>query len=488
MACAILAGRVLNREGHPVLSLSLAALVLLVFCPAQLFTVGFQLSFAAVLGLLWTAETFDRPWQAWLANTLPPHPLRRIVAALGSALIATTGASLATAPLVLLHFGQTPLLGVVANLWVVPVVSYLLLPLAASALLVLPLAPSLAGTLVQWAAIVEHHLVLSVEVFVQCCPAISLNVSGWPLHHALLLAAFVLGVLRARRGFPARALACFALIALIAAVGLRAISPPHTGTLRVTFLPVGQGDATLIETPDGQTILIDGGGDRRRDPGAFVITPALHALGHTHLDMVILTHPDFDHYGGLAHVVHTFRPREVWTNGQVDKGSRYAAFEAAIALVGSVHRVARADPDPIPLGGGASMTVLAPLVVEPERGKNDNSVVVRLDHGDVSFLLPGDPEREGEEMLLKAGAPLGATVLKAGHHGSQTSSTEAFLNAVQPRYVVYAVGARNRFGLPHPDVLRRFIHRGVVDLRTDRDGAIRMETDGTRLTVDVWQP
>jgi len=134
------------------------------------------------------------------------------------------------------------------------------------------------------------------------------------------------------------------------------------------------------------------------------------------------------------------------------------------------------------------MAVVAPFVVEPERGKNDNSVVVRLDHGHVSFLLPGDLEREGERILLEDGAPLGATVLKAGHHGSQTSSSEAFLDAVQPRYVVYAVGARNRFGLPHRDVLRRFIHRGVVDLRTDRDGAIRMETDGTHLTIDTWQP
>jgi competence protein ComEC len=217
-----------------------------------------------------------------------------------------------------------------------------------------------------------------------------------------------------------------------------------------------------------------------------VVVPALYAMGWRRIDHVVVTHPDLDHFGGVEAVVRAMRPRHLWTSGLEDPDPRYQAMLAAAREVGAeVMPLTRAHPV-VELGDGARLEVLWPDQPDPSRGKNDGSVVLMLRHGQVSLLLPGDLEAAGEAALVAMGQPLRATVLKAGHHGSQTSSTEAFLDAVRPQVVVYSVGEGNAFGLPHPDVVARYARWGAVSYRTDQDGSIRMVSDGVRLTVSAW--
>ena len=486
MATCLFLGRALHREGHPALSLSVAAIVLLLWRPVELMSPGFQLSFSAVVGLLWTADAYERPVAEWVRTNTP----RWVAAPLAwclSALIATLGASVATAPLVLWHFGQAPLLGMIANLWVVPVVSYALLPLGLVVILSTGLSTEVATFAVGCAAWCERWLVQSVDAFVGLDAGIALDAPTLPGGLLLALGVFAVGALRAPGRRWAQLLASVSLAVVVAWWSWHATTPPHEGSLRVTFIPVGQGDATLIETPDGRAMLIDAGGSRHGDPGADIVTPFLHAIGRDRLDWVVLTHADLDHFGGLQSVIQTFRPREVWTNGQHDDNARYRAFLASIEAVGARHREVNAATPRLALGDGAVLTVIWPDRLDPARGKNANSVTMRLDHRDVSFMLPGDLEAGGEAALLQRGVPLGATVLKAGHHGSLTSSSEAFLDAVQPNFNVYSVGKHNRFGLPHPDVVDRYARRGIESFRTDEDGAVRMTSDGEALTIETWR-
>lgn len=520
VACA-LSAKTLHREGHGVLGLCAAALTLLAFDPLSLLNIGFQLSFAAVLGILWGAHTWERALRA-LPIFNPLHPLsplsplsplnlnnpnrrrwlRPLVAAarwLGSMAAVTAAASVATTPLVLWHFGQAPLLGLLANLWVVPWVSFVLLPLGALSVtlwLLLPAAlhPALCAPVIAAARWAEAAMLWSVDAAAALLPWVSLSAPALPPWLLLTLAALSLMTLWLAMHTWAKPAA--AALALTAALGVAALlwhpntnhDPDDPHTLRVTFLSVGQGDATLIEAPNGTSWLIDAGGARHWDPGARVVVPALYALGLRRLDHLIVTHPDLDHFGGIPPVLLAFRPHHLWTSGLDDPDPAYQAMLSTARSVGAqVLPLTHAHP-PFDLGPNASLEVLWPHLPDPSRGKNDNSVVLMLRHNTLSFLLPGDLEAPGEAALLASDAPLRATVLKAGHHGSQTSSTPAFLEAVNPQVVVYSVGADNAFGLPHPDVLSRFDHLGVTPYRTDLHGSIRMTSDGHRLLIDRWQP
>jgi competence protein ComEC len=266
---------------------------------------------------------------------------------------------------------------------------------------------------------------------------------------------------------------------------------PADGLLRVTFLDVGQGDAVFVELPDGGRLLLDGGpgGGRRFDVGERVIAPFLWNRAVARLDVVAMSHSDPDHAGGLAAVLRRFRVEEFWDNGIWEAGSAELAW--LVERSGAIKRSLR-QGSRIWLGS-ALVTVLnppqAPLRGSP-RGpasdENNNSLVLRLDWGLVSFLFTGDLEQEGEQALLAAQQPLRHLVLKVAHHGSRYSTTEAFLEAARPRLAVISVGARNPFRHPTADTLARLERAAAKLYRTDRDGAIVLETDGATLSVTRW--
>jgi competence protein ComEC len=250
--------------------------------------------------------------------------------------------------------------------------------------------------------------------------------------------------------------------------------------LRVDFLAVGQGDAALITSPTGKTVLIDGG--PRAAGGELVSFLAQRGVGP--LDLILLTHRHADHLGGLREVIEQRGARLFLDAPVATPGPAYAALVTALERLHVPVRQAEAGRV-VDLGGGARLVLLGPPqpAITGHSAINANSVVVRLDYGGVRMLFTGDAESPTERWLLDRRADLRATVLKVAHHGSKTSSTEAFVRAVHPEVAVISVGAHNAFGHPALPTIDRLERAGARIYRTDLDGSITLETDGQRLEV-----
>jgi competence protein ComEC len=313
---------------------------------------------------------------------------------------------------------------------------------------------------------------------------------------------------------PRRRLAPSLLCALALTSALIAvIRPPFiesSGKLTIHFLDVGQGDAAFVVFPRGRTMLVDGGGELRFDEpqtddsqssmteaqndepifsdrafsiGEAVVSRFIWSLGRTRVDYVLATHAHADHIGGLSDVVRNLDVRQAVVGYAVPDEPEFKRFaKAAERRRTPLYSVAAGERFEI---DGVTVEVLWP---PPASGRevtsgNNDSVVLRLVYGSVSILLAGDVEQSAEELLVQSGANLRADLLKVPHHGSRTSSTEAFINAVNPRYAVISVGERSRFGHPHPSVVNRYLTREVKLFQTGRDGMVTVETDGSTLDL-----
>jgi competence protein ComEC len=268
----------------------------------------------------------------------------------------------------------------------------------------------------------------------------------------------------------------------------RPIGLPRPGMLRVAFLDVGQGDSTLIQLPDRRFLLVDAGGvpGTGFDIGERVVAPALRAFGARSIDILVLTHGDPDHIGGAPAVLRHFSPHEVWEGVPVPPHPSLREV-ASLALGAGVlwRNVQTADRE---LAGGVEIRVLHPPIPdwERQRVRNEDSIVLEIGFGDVSIVLPGDIGRETEERLTSHLLRRRLTVVKAPHHGSATSSTQSFIDALRPVAVVFSAGRGNRFGHPAPAVVARYTAAKSVIFRTDEDGAIVLETDGQSVEIRTW--
>ncbi len=449
-----------------------ATLALLAWRPGDVFDPGFQLSFAATAGIVYLAA----PARAALERLgCPP----RLAAAVG----VSAAAQCAVLPVMAAHFNQLSLIGPAANLVVVPLAGAAttagLFALAAAAL------SDVAGSLglhLAWAL----ALLLRIAVWLAAAvpwALVHVPAPGPPAMALWGLAAALAAIVGTRPAHRAALLATAAGVVVALAPHLA----PHDGRLRVTFLDVGQGDAILVEVPGGPSLLVDGGpgGSARFDVGERVVAPFLWNRGYQRLDVVAATHADSDHSGGLAAVFRRFTVGEVWENGRWGIG--HEDVVTALARARAPRRVVTAGARM--WLGDALVTVLNPSSGPGEEsltGENDQSLVLRLDWRGVALLLTGDLTAGGEERLIEARAPLAATVLKVAHHGSRTSTAEAFVGASGPRFAVVSVGARNPFRHPGPEVLARLSDAGARVYRTDRDGAVLVETDGASLWVTRW--
>jgi competence protein ComEC len=304
-----------------------------------------------------------------------------------------------------------------------------------------------------------------------------------------------------------------AMASVLIAVIKPAASQPN-GKLIVHFLDVGQGDSALIIFPRGKTMLVDGGGEIRFNKGernagpvdlaeantaeseftdqAFsigeaVVSRFIWSLGRTRVDYVLATHAHADHMSGLADVVRNLDVGQAVVGHAPTSDAEFELFRNAVAR--------RKVPLSILKTGehfeidGVGIDVLWPPPAQglPVTSGNDDSIVLRLVYGSNSILLAGDIERNAEDSLVASGVNLKADVLKVPHHGSRTSSTEAFVDAVNPGYAVISVGERSRFGHPHASVIERYKARGVKLLQTGRDGMVTVETEGSSLRVETFR-
>lgn len=484
----LLATRWVGRPNFAYASLFLAAVVMTLANPHTLWDVGFQLSFTATLGLMLYATPFTRWTERWLNRYLDRDIVQRLMGLLSEAVLITLAAQVLTLPLMIAYFGQVSLISLVANAFVLPAQPGVML-WGGLATLSGMLVPAL-GQLFGWLAwLFLSYTIALVRLFATVPGAmIPVNVPTAGIVTIYLAIAAVTWLAQTpetgrrllgglQQHMAGGAVAAGSLAGLLL-VGGWSLSQPD-GRLHVAFLDVGQGDATLIQTPGGRHVLIDGG---------QYASQLMAQLGdqlpfwERDIDVVIATHPDDDHVAGLTAVFERYDVGRLITNGQGSGQS--AAYDALLQAARSkdtaLHTAVAGEV--IDLGDGVRLELLHPAPDFSADGDNDRSVVARLVYANFALLLPGDAEAAAEAALLAQPRPLQATVLKAAHHGANTSSGSALLTAVQPQIVVVSAGPDNRFGHPHPDMLARTQAAGAAVLRTDELGTITLTTDG----VTMW--
>jgi len=479
MTSIALGAHVLARKPDAWRALGISTIGMIALDPLVPYDLSFGLSIAATTGILAIGPPLTA---AALARS--PAAIAPVTRAIATSLAATV----ACAPLLSSMTGDLPLAGVLANVIAVPLGEAAALPLCLVHAMLAPLpaaeqgcalAASGALALVRWIAHATSSLAWSTV-------RMPTPTSAQLATLAIAAAAMTPAVLAPRfRRYVSG-------IAVVTVIGLellaRAEGAPK-GLLRATMLDVGQGDAAIVDLPDGRAILIDAGGfvGSPVDTGERVIAPVLRARRRSELAAVILSHPHPDHFGGIGTGTRVVRVDSFWDTGQ---GEREGTAGGYADLLGAMRArgVAILRPDTL-CGihdmGGATVEVLAPCP-EPavDRGANDNSFVVRISYGHRAFLFVGDAEREEEKELVHFyGSRLRADVLKVGHHGSRTSSTKAFLATVDPEVAVISCGVRNRFGHPAPPTLATFATTRTRLRRTDHEGGITIITDGRSLEV-----
>jgi len=501
-------GLLFEREKEFYTSLALSAWMLLIMDPFNLFDIGFQLSFAATWALVYIAPVLESYFISSFL-LIKHEAARRSIANL---LAISFAPLLATSPIVAFNFNQISIGAVISNLLVLPWIEFLVILGVSTTLLgfiLLPLAQLLGGTIWLMLFILDW-----IARFISSLPGACFYVKTPSLilvigyYAGLIMLVSVLRKEGKLKFTLKRMFFSFLLIALLF-LGDQVVSAKVYGSkeLAVTFLDVGQGDCILVEMPKGEKILIDGGGrdggensrisedqsekirvsenQKTRDlVGTKVVLPFLRRKGINQLDLVILTHPHEDHVGGLNEVLEEIKVNQVLDSGQIYESQAYKRFKALIEAnkikysVGRGGRVIHFAENIV----GYILNPFDPLLGDP----NSDSVVMRLVYGDVSFLFTGDMERSGEERILRSSIySLQSSVLKVGHHGSSTSTSDEFLKAVQPRIAVISVGEHNRYHHPHPSTLQKLKEAGVLVYRTDENGTVVIKTDGKELTVET---
>ncbi len=597
MVGAFLLTFLFEREHETLNTLALAAFIILILFPPALFSISFQLSFLAVLSIVYGLSCLQPMLAAdrqaikigsagsdfktsdqvqgqdagrsrkrgireyvsiyWRSATQPLglrwdfettfHQLRRkLFGFFLVSLLAICG----TLPAVMLYFNQISLIGLIANIVVVPLVGFIVIPCGLLALFIYPLSSLMACGCVQICTFVLDYVLIVVKYLADLPFAAvkTITPSLFEMVGYYVLGWVVLGWLKTRkvpadyRGlsnsqqdyvpgsseglklpgrlaqhrFWKRAAAICrwlmakpatkrgAIIGLVVVLALLAdagywIVRRHLNTdLRVTCIDVGQGSSSLLELPGGYTALIDGGGfsdNSTFDMGARVIAPFLWRKKIRTIDTLVLSHPNSDHLNGLIFIARHFNVKTIWSNNETRNTLGYRRLQNIIAQ----KQVSQPNFQIMPrkqLINGVEFCFLYPpddfltrKADQKWRNSNNNSLVVKVSFGRISFLFPGDITAEAEKELVGlAGADLACDVLLVPHHGSRSSSSQPFLSKVQPDVAVISAGWKNRFRFPNATVLDAYESIGCRIFRTDRNGAILFKTDGNRLTIKPFLP
>jgi len=507
MAIVFFTGAFIGRRHDPANSLAAAALAILIWNPPSLFSISFQFSFAAVAAILVGLSGHGAAAATDSAQKSQERSFRRTLSRrLAIFLWVTILASFGTYPLAMRYFQEISLIGCAANILFVPLFAFGVIPVALTAVVLLPLHAGMAGGLFSLAGWLVHlGLAMgdalaavpyaALSTFVPTLPEMAaFYVAGWmviswvkrlPSAHRPDESAT--GGLNRGRVWRRRAFVAAVLLFIVGDVFYWANRRFWHTDLRVTCLDVGQGSAALIEYPGGHTMLIDGGGFAA--PGAFyigagVIAPFLRLQRIFTIDTMVLSHPNSDHMNGLIHIARTFDVGRLWWNGENRASLGYDRFMAAIAGAGA----AIATPEELTGAvaiGPVTVRVLHPPMDELNQWRdNDRSLVLKITMKNVAIMFPGDITESAESaMAHRYGDGLAADVLIAPHHGSRTSSSPLFLSRVRPAVVVVSAGQRNRYGFPHLVVLSRYRQMGAQVVRTDDSGAVLLSTDGITLRV-----
>ena len=452
MGVLIFLAKTLHAEAEGARLLTITALAMLINQPLLLFDISFQLSFTSTAGLMYLSKDLG-------------ERMERLPKFFSEAASMTVAATLASLPVVVWYFNRISLSSVLANAFVLPLLEIVIVGglLGGIIAAVVPFAGKIFFTVMAMifgAGAELNRFFARLPFSAVQVPTLGLW-SGFFYYAALILR---------------RPIILLAMVALLAVSVLR-----FGGDLEVSFVDVGQGDCAVVVTPNGRCMIFDTGGVREHmfDVGGRVVVPYLKHENIHVVDKIFLTHAHEDHAGGAGAVIKNFPVGEIITAGE--PRSEYAeVFGIAEEFLPNM-RVGRTG-EIFDVDG-----VQVEILFAPEVGTgNEISNVYRIRYGDASFLITGDLVADIEAQILSAGIDVSSSVLKVGHHGSKTSSSEKFLQAVNPRCAVICVGYGNTFGHPRPEVLERLENLPTKIFRTDRDGLIKFRTDGTDLTVEPF--
>lgn len=458
MASAFMGARLVSLKAPTENALALAAVGLLIWEPASVFDAGFQLTMAAMAGIVVFTEL--------LAERLTWVPC------LARPLAVSVAAQLGVVPVAAWHFHRLSLAAPFASLAAIPVAAVICI-LGVTLVLVAGV-PVLSAVAAAGTRLAVTSLTFVAETVSQL-PAASVRVAAPSWLFVLIYGAALFALRSSSRRLR---MGGIVLLGALLAVALAPFKPA-TGNLEVTALDVGHGDAIVLTLPRGRTVLVDGGGLALSalDIGERIVLPYLLDSGVRKIDAIVITHADYDHIGGLLTIVTELRVEEIWQGNPDRERPAYRALRA------------RADEHDIPVRalrtgeqftfGGARFQVLE---ASDDRGgtSNDRSVVLRVGYAGRWVLLTGDAEAALENRLVRSRRSLKADVLKLAHHGSRSSTSESFLDAVEPEFAIVSARENRARPIPSPIVLERLEERGIEYARTDHTGAItvRIRPDG----------
>jgi competence protein ComEC len=466
----------LDREEEVFTSLALAALLIALVWPGVVADISFQLSFLAVLFIVWGMRRFsvwrkperreelpqERSWVKEKLRQASPHFMVPLLATVG------------TGPLIAYYFGHLSLAGFVANPVIVPLVGFIVVPLGLLVGFLALVAPQVAPPLV-WLAERQLALTLWLVDWLARLPLANFAVpapNAWEIA-GLYLLIIMLFTLKSSR----------VMVAAFVLVFATALADSYywwqerwrRTELRVTHLNVGQGDAAVLELPGSKVVLIDAGGTAFGDfdPGESIVAPFLRSRKILKVEYLVVTHPRVDHYGGMRAIANEFSPREFWSGAARAETGRFEDLYQTLKS-GKIKRVTLDEKNACRIIDGVKFCVLLAPAANGEAG----AVILRLEYGKLSYLFASDIDQRDETVLVQRREALQSMVVKVPRHGSATGSTPEFVARVRPELAVISAGARGRLAGQREEVSERYRRAGAEVMRTDIDGAIIIESDG----------
>ncbi len=512
MVIIFLTAFLFEREHDLINTLAIAAMLILIVYPPSVFSISFQLSFAAVLAIIYGLSRLPPLWPSGQNRTRKQKWLKAAIK-LYYFFMTSFFAVLGTLPLVMYYFNQVSLIGLPANIIFIPLIGFVAVPLGILAVFICPFSVSGALICLKTASTVLEQVIKIITV-----------ISGWTFaaiktitpnyleifcFYVLFWVLLNLKSVQIRTPLalnkdrssqsknsiqkPVVIVGLLTVLMFSADVAYWLYQRYWHDDLRVTMIDVGHGNASLLELPYGYNMLIDGGGfsdNRVFDVGASIVAPFLWQKKIRTVDTLVLSHANSDHLNGLIYIAENFHVKQVWLNHESADTFGYRLFMETIKKnniqMPAYHKIIGVHDIT-----GVHIDILYPPVdfskksrIQTWRNLDNNSLVLKVSFGGVSFLFPGDIKTPAEYALVSTvGDKLRSTVLLVPHHGSKTSSSERFLEKVNPEVAVISSRWKSRFGFPHPSVLKRYQAKGCRVLETAHSGAVSMRTDGRTLTI-----
>lgn len=461
MAILTLFSSIIYRKSDVYTNISVAALITLIFNPYSLLDLGFQLSYGGTIGII----IFIKRIQEKKSNSKVINYIKQMA-------LVSIYANIIIIPIMMYHFNTVSLTFIISNIMASPILGIIVI----------------TGFLFIITSITVKPLTRLIAIFIKPILSILIKISQicskLPFSNILVVTPYMFNVIsyyaiilyciKSKKNNKCKIIICL-LIVLILINFIIYIFPQK---LRIFFIDVGQGDSTLIITPDKKTVLIDGGGSDSFDVGEKVLLPYLLDRRILKVDYVLISHFDTDHCGGILTIMEKVKVKNIIISEQAEHSENYERFKK-LMIHKKIRLIEVKKGDKIKIGRYSEFKILFPTSrLLSENPLNNNSIVAQFNYNNFKMLFTGDIEKLAEQQILKAEkAEIRADILKVAHHGSKTSSIPEFIKAVKPKIALIGVGKNNTFGHPNQQTIKNLENIKCRIYRTDLQGEIIIKID-----------